>query len=173
MMKKLFPTLILAASISTVHAEPVNEAQLIGRWQCTTEYPQREVTITTNDTLTLHPNHRADDNGTYHIRLEDINFRYQQPSSGTWQLERNMLTFIWHDGLLTPHHDAATRQAIRHDPALRRADRAFARILGQSSQPVTIILRIDSLDASTMRQTQIDDQTGQEMAQSICRRLPN
>ena len=51
MMKKLFPTLILATTISTVHAEPINEAQLIGRWQCTTEYPQREVTITTNDTL--------------------------------------------------------------------------------------------------------------------------
>ena len=28
MMKKLFPTLILATTISTVHAEPVNEAQL-------------------------------------------------------------------------------------------------------------------------------------------------
>jgi len=49
----------------------------------------------------------------------------------------------------------------------------IATILDSDRQAKTITLRIDSLDASTMRQTQIDDQTGQEMAQSICRRLPN
>ena len=58
-------------------------------------------------------------------------------------------------------------------PELRNIEHRIATILDSDRQAKTITLRIDILDASTMRQTQIDDQTGQEMAQSICRRLPN
>ena len=170
-MKKLTPILILTATISAANAAPLNEAQLAGQWRCTTEYPSIYAAVT--DSLTLRPNHYANSIGNYTFRRQGLDFRFQQSATGTWQLSNDTLILVWNSNRARPQHDAATRQTIGNNLELRNIEHRIATILDSDRQAKTITLRIDSLDAGTMRQTQIDDQTGQEMAQSICRRLPN
>ena len=171
-MKKLFLPLVLGAVYPAFsETVTVSEAQLIGRWQCITEYSDSTLTAITDDIITLHSDYRADDIGNIVMRLKDVTFRYRRDSSGRWKLEGNKLFYTWRDvPPTTPNHDPKIQKRIESDPDFRNIEQIIANSF-QPQEEVIILVRIDSLGKGEMQQTQLNETNGEEMAKSTCRRL--
>ncbi len=168
-MKKSLAPLLLCTALSAFSAsETVSEAQLVGRWQCTTEYPEIKTTIV--DTITLHPDYRVEDTGEDTMRIAGETFRYQIISHGTWKLEGKQLSFALRDDSITPRHDVQTQKHMENSTALRKFERDIAASFSLEEENI-IVLRIDSIDKNNMQQTQLNDRNGEEMAKSRCKRL--
>lgn len=173
MKKLLTPALLyttLSACVATT-ATTTDETQLIGRWQCITQYPDSILSTTTDDIITFHPDHRADDVGNIVMQMKDLTFRYRRDSQGTWKLEGNRLSFLWRDvPPTTPNHDPDMQKRIDSDPEIRNIEQTIASIF-KPQKDVIIVLRIDSIGKDKMEQTQLSEVDDTEMAKSSCTRL--
>ena len=174
-MKKHHILLLCAAMPAfAAAADNISEAQITGRWQCVTEYPGDAIIVTTDDTVTLHADHRAENAGKYTFRVQNLTFRYTQPSHGSWKLDGDTLSLTWRDGPLTPAHDPEIQKLIATKAKVRELEQEIAAILKpdeNAEADTDIILRVDSIAGNTMRQTQLERAGGPEMAKTVCTRL--
>lgn len=173
-MKKHHILLLCAAIPALAAANNISEAQITGRWQCVTEYPGDAIITTTDDTVTLHADHRAENAGKYTFRVQNLTFRYTQPSYGSWKLDGDTLSLTWRDGPLTPAHDPEIQKLITTKAKVRELEQEIAAILKPDENTevdANIVLRVDSIEGNTMRQTQLERAGGPEMAKTICTRL--
>ena len=173
-MKKHHILLLCAAIPALAAANNISEAQITGRWQCVTEYSGDYFIAKTDDTVTLHADHRAENAGKYTFRVQNLTFRYTQPSYGNWKLDGNTLSLTWRDGPLTPAHDPEIQKLITTKAKVRELEQEIAAILKPDENTevdANIVLRVDSIEGNTMRQTQLERAGGPEMAKTVCTRL--
>ena len=175
-MKKLLFLLLCAAIPAIATTNKFSEAQITGRWQCVTEYSGDYFIAKTDDTVTLHADHLAENAGkyTFTFRAQELTFRYEQLSRGNWKLDGDTLSLTWRDGPLTPAHDPKIQELIATSPKVRKLEQEISAILkpdGKAEADANIILRIDSIEGNTMQQTQLESAGGPEMAKTVCTRL--
>lgn len=175
-MKKHHILLLCAAIPALAAANNISEAQITGRWQCVTEYSGDYFIAKTDDTVTLHADHLAENAGkyTFTFRAQELTFRYEQPSRGNWKLDGDTLSLTWQDGPLTSVHDPKIQELIATSPKVRKLEQEISAILkpdGKAEADANIILRIDSIEGNTMQKTQLESAGGPEMAKTVCTRL--
>ena len=173
-MKNHHILLLCAAIPALAAANNISEAQITGRWQCVTEYSGDYFIAKTDDTVTLHADHRAENAGKYTFRVQNLTFHYTQPSYGSWKLDGDTLSLTWRDGPLTPAHDPEIQKLITTKAKVRELEQEIAAILKPDENTevdANIVLRVDSIEGNTMRQTQLERAGGPEMAKTVCTRL--
>lgn len=159
--------------VSSAWAAAIASQRLLGTWQCTTEYAQ--IQATTQDHIRFFRQGRVYTQGMFTFRdSAGHEYLYRMPSRGQWRLRGRLLTLTLNNGPLQSMHPAATKQAITENALARWLDQMHIQILSKSQSPRKVLLRINSLSAQTMRQTQLSDQAGEshkEVAPSVCQRI--